>query len=80
MKWYKIHRHSKITLQNHTVFATLGNTTALIRKGTYYITGFFANVCGLASTLEKAQQGVNEHVIISSALKLFYHNNIKIGE
>lgn len=72
-KWNEIRRGSKIHLSNPTIFETLGDPAKLLQPGYYYITGFWANACGL-STNQKDVDAVNNEVCIASAMLIKFDN------
>ena len=72
-KWNEIRRGSKIHLSNPTIFETLGDSAKLLQPGYYYITGFWANACGL-STNQKDVDAVNNEVCIASAMLIKFDN------
>jgi len=69
-KWYEIRKGSKITLNNDEEFDSFDGKQ-IIKKGAYYIEGFRANACCLATTKEKAYLGDYEIVIASGQLTKF---------
>jgi len=76
MEWNEIHRLSKITLCGDTNFHELeGNHIQIIPKGKYYISGFWANACGLSKTLEGARLQINDYLIYSKQLTAFNEVN-----
>ena len=65
-KWDEIKKGSKIILENNTVFDSF-DTQFVLKSGSYYITGFWANACGLS----KDNAGINEYIIPSFELTYF---------
>lgn len=71
--WDTIRARSKITLKEDTAFKGLckEDKPTILKRGTYYISGFWANMCGLSDTLEKARENINDYGIFSIDLKKF---------
>lgn len=65
--WNKVYRGSKITLKKDKQFNGI-NGKQTLKAGNYYITGFWANICGLNT---KNPNGENEFIIPSIQLKKF---------
>lgn len=68
-KWNEIHRDSKIVLSNDKVLKSFNGEPREVKAGTYYITGFWVDMCGL-STVKPYING-NEVCIQSRELVAF---------
>ena len=66
--WKTIRRGSKIYVSKNTKVATLSGKR-ILKKGYYYITGYWADAVGLN---KKSAQGQNEYVLPSAKLQDFY--------
>lgn len=80
--WDKIHTNSKIFLDKDTEFKTLGieinngindvvYEKIILKKGYYFISGFWANMMGLSTDRTKAQNSGSDFLIVSESLKEF---------
>ena len=70
--WREVPRGTKIRLEVGQMFKAFPpKNEQFIPSGDYYITGFWANVCGLGRA---SAHGGNDFVILSNALPAF--NNI----
>lgn len=69
--WKKIPRGSKITLSQDSTLKSFNGELRQIPKGTYYITGFWVDICGLATSQQKARQQSNDYCIQSQELSAF---------
>ena len=69
--WGNIFRLSKITLKEDYPYIGF-NGKAILKKGTYFISGFWCDAMGLCETLEEARNINNKFVVPSKALMFFY--------
>ncbi len=69
--WDEIHRLTKIEVKEDYPFNGMDGAEVL-KAGNYYITGFWVDAMGLATTLEKARGIDNEFLVPSKALMYFY--------
>ncbi len=69
-KWNEISKLSKITLLKNNKFNGF-NGPFTLKKGNYYITGFWANACGLSLTRKDALRGASQVFIPAGQLKKF---------
>ncbi len=72
-RWDKIRAGSKITLSKDTYFKGLckGEKDTLIKKGTYFINGFWANAVGIGLNKQDVYDSNNKYGIYSIQLKKF---------
>lgn len=68
MKWNQTPRGTKVELKVGQLLPSFNGQPRFIPSGHYFITGFWANVCGLNRT---SARGENELVIESRALVAF---------
>ena len=69
--WNQIHRLSKVTLKEDLVYTGFEGKT-ILKKGVYFISGFWANAMGLSDSLKSARKINNKWVLPSVCLKEFY--------
>jgi hypothetical protein len=67
--WGNIHQHTKIIVKKPYKYTGIDKKEETLQPGEYYITGFWADACGLNKT---NPYGLNEKVIPSAALQYFY--------
>jgi len=68
-RWDKIFRGSKVIVKKDYSYTGFQGVPRVLKAGTYYINGFWADACGLRTT---AKDGLNEQVIPSASLQFFY--------
>ena len=70
--WANIHRLTKITIKEDYNYFGLEGTKQTLKKGVYYICGFWCDAMGLSDTLQGARDINNKYLIPSKALIYFY--------
>lgn len=70
-KWNEIKARSKIVLERDMKMMGFNDEWRDLKAGTYYINGFWLDMCGLATTLEKNRQCDNDVCIKSTELVHF---------
>lgn len=71
MKWYEVKQFSRIILDKVFRYYDISGNPVDLLPGIYYITGFWADVCGLAKTKEDAKKIRNDFVIPAKSLVFF---------
>lgn len=74
IKWYNVKRLSKVILNKEFTFKDMDNQNKTIPIGSYYINGFWGDVCGISLK----QNTLNDYLIPSRAL--IYFENIEDGD
>ena len=67
-RWNKPHRGSKILVAYDYSFKNMDKIQSTLKKGYYYICGFWGDAMGLSFT----KDGFNDIVVPSKALMYFY--------
>lgn len=70
--WNKIRSGSKIYLKRDMILKSFNKETEKLKKGYYYISGFWVDICGLSTTRENCYKTFNEFYINSIELRKFY--------
>lgn len=69
--WNKIYRLSKVTLKEDLKTCCMAGEV-ILKAGTYFISGFWADAMGLTKTLKDARDLNNKWLIPSRDLENFY--------
>lgn len=70
--WKTIPRGSKVTVKEDFPYKGLGGNETVLPQGEYYITGFWANLAGLAKTRQGVRDQVSDYFVNAATLGLFY--------
>ena len=68
ISWQEVRKGSKITLRKDRTLNGMNAEPRILKAGTYYINGFWADICGLSF---KKPNGTNDVCILSTELPAF---------